>query len=297
MIGRLRLGETANVEHIVEPYLSGAKQSLEKPTGSHLAGHLVFGELYARTRNRRYLDLARAAADLGFDERGAPLESMPMHSEMSDAVFMGCPILAQVGRLTGEPKYFDMALRHMRFIRKLDLRPDGLYRNSPLHDAAWGRGNAFPALGLALSLSDFPRDHPGFGEMLQAFRTHMAALAPQQDRTGMWRQVIDVPGSYRELSATCMIATAMLRGIRNGWLEAKTYQPLVDRAWYAARARIAPGGRLVDVCTGTGKQTSLEAYLDRPAILGFDDRGGAMALLFATEWMEPQAARSVKSPQ
>ena len=124
--------------------------------------------------------------------------------------------------------------------------------------------------------------------MLWAFRAHMAALARHQDRTGMWRQVIDVPGSYRELSATCMIATAMLRGIRNGWLEAKTYQPLVDRAWYAAKARIAPSGRLVDVCTGTGKQTSLEAYLDRPAILGMDDRGGAMALLFATEWMAGQ---------
>ena len=56
----------------------------------------------------------------------------------------------------------------------------------------------------------------------------------------------------------------------------------------AVRARIAPSGRLVDVCTGTGKQTSLEAYLDRPAILGMDDRGGAMALLIATEWMAGQ---------
>ena len=42
------------------------------------------------------------------------------------------------------------------------------------------------------------------------------------------------------------------------------------------RAKIA-------VCEGTGKQTSLRAYLDRKAILGPDDRGGAMALLVATE--------------
>lgn len=33
----------------------------------------------------------------------------------------------------------------------------------------------------------------------------------------------------------------------------------------------------------TGKQKSLREYYDRPAILGADDRGGAMALLFATE--------------
>ena len=29
-----------------------------------------------------------------------------MHNEMSDSVFMGCPILAEVGALTGETKYF-----------------------------------------------------------------------------------------------------------------------------------------------------------------------------------------------
>ena len=80
-----------------------------------------------------------------------------------------------------------------------------------------------------------------------------------------------------------MIAYAMRRGVRSGWLDAKTYDPKITRAWYAVRARIAPDGSLVDVCTGTGKQKSLRDYLDRTAILGRDDRGGAMALLIATE--------------
>jgi unsaturated rhamnogalacturonyl hydrolase len=40
---------------------------------------------------------------------------------------------------------------------------------------------------------------------------------------------------------------------------------------------------LVAVCTGTGKMKSLREYLDRPAISGKDDRGGAMALLVSTE--------------
>jgi hypothetical protein len=39
----------------------------------------------------------------------------------------------------------------------------------------------------------------------------------------------------------------------------------------------------VDVCEGTGKQKSLLDYLNRAAILDRDPRGGAMALLFATE--------------
>jgi hypothetical protein len=40
---------------------------------------------------------------------------------------------------------------------------------------------------------------------------------------------------------------------------------------------------LIDVCESTGKQASVDAYLNRLAILDRDPRGGAMALLFATE--------------
>ena len=291
LIGRIRLWELtknpkhlSEVETIVAPYFSGNKPTLpEKPSGSHLSGHLVFGELARVTSKERYIELARAAADLGFDENGQPKESMPLHREMSDSVFMGGPILAQAGALSGDEKYLDMLPRHVEFIRKLDLRPDGLYRNSPLNDAAWGRGNGFPALGLALSLSYLPRWHPAREELIQFHRAHLDALLPHQDPTGAWHQVIDFPGSYRELTSTSMITFSMIRGIRLGWLERSKYEEAIGRAWHAIRTRVAPNGELVDVCTSTGKQTSLRHYLDRKAILGKDDRGGAMALLAATE--------------
>ena len=43
---------------------------------------------------------------------------------------------------------------------------------------------------------------------------------------------------------------------------------------------------IIDICTGTGSQATLRQYLDRPAISGFDDRGGAMGLLAAIEMYE-----------
>lgn len=289
LINRMRLGEItkdpsqlAMVEKIVSPYFNGEKNSLEKASSSHLSGHLVFGELYARTGKPRYLELARAAAGMGFED-GRMKESMPLHNEMSDSVYMGTPILVQVGKLTGEAKYFDMAMRHMRFMLKLNLRKDGLHRHSPLDETAWGRGNGFPALGLALSLSDLPGDHPGRAEMLAAFRAHMEAMLPHQDPTGMWHQVVDRPESYRELTVTAMTAFAMERGLRRGWLDRAKFQKAVDRAWYALKTRVAADGSLVDVCTNTGKQKSLRDYYDRPAILGVDARGGAMAWLIANE--------------
>src|SRR5262249_60984828 len=128
-------------------------------------------------------------------------EWVPYHDGMSDSVFMATPLLAKAGKLTGDKKYFDMAARHVTFMQKLVLRSDGLYRHSPLTDAAWGRGNAFPALGLALTLSDFPSDHPGYNTLVSSFVQHMNALAPFQDEEGMWREGIGFPASYNEISA------------------------------------------------------------------------------------------------
>jgi rhamnogalacturonyl hydrolase YesR len=263
--------------------VDGSKNPLERPTSLTLAGHLVFGEIAERTGNSRYTDLVRKAANLGFTERGEMKESMPFHDEMSDSVFMAIPLLAKAGKLTRDNRYYNMIPRHLAFMQKLALRPDGLYRHSPLSDAAWGRGNAFPALGLMLALSDFSVNNPQYSPLLRAFRQHMAALARFQDEDGLWHEVIDEPGSYPEFSATAMIATAMLRGINNGWLDWDDYQPLVDKAWRAIQARTATDGQLLDVCESTGKQKSVKDYLQRTAILGRDPRGGAMALLFALE--------------
>lgn len=288
LISRLKLGDLTKdssqlpmVEKIVAPYLNG-KDSLEKASSSHLSGHLIFADLYARTKNAKYLDRVKAAADMGF-ENGQMKESMPLHSEMSDSVFMGTPILVQAGKLTGEQKYFDMAMRHMRFMLKLNLREDGIHRHSPLHETAWGRGNGFPALGLALSLSELPENYAGREEMLREFRNHMEAMLRHQDASGMWHQVVDHPESYAEFTVTCMTAFAMERGMKRGWLDAAYYRKAVDRAWNAIKTRIAPDGVLVDVCTNTGKQKSLREYYDRPAIFARDARGGAMAWLLANE--------------
>jgi unsaturated rhamnogalacturonyl hydrolase len=284
LMARIRMGNTAAVQKIVAPFVDGSKDSLAKPTSSHLSGHLVFGELAEKTGDKRYTQLLRRAADLGFNADGSPKESMPFHDEMSDSVFMGCPILAKAGKLTGNPKYFDMALRHFRYMAKLCRRDDHLYRHSPLHPTAWGRGNAFPALGLALTLADLPKDHPAYQEMLGAFRELLQTLSRFQDPdTGMWRQAIDHPGAYPEFSATAMIARSMLMGIRNGWLDEKEYRPRVQAAWKAVLARISDDGQVVDVCESTGKQDSLEKYLARRAILGIDARGAGMAMMLAVE--------------
>lgn len=291
VIGRLRLGELtgdashrADIDKLIAPFRDGTQKAIgDKPNGGDQAGHLVFGELALRTKDDKLIELTKTAADFAFDKQGQPREAAPFHNEMSDAVFMSCPLLTQVGRLTGEVKYHDMAVKHLAFMQKLCLRKDGIYRHSPLDEAAWGRGNGFPALGLTWSLGDLPKEHSGRAEVLASFQKHMTALKPHQDSTGMWHQVIDHPESYPELTATCMITFSMSRGVREGWLDRATFEPVIRKAWPAISVRIGEDGSVTGVCEGTGKQPSLQAYFERKAINGFDDRGGAMALLVATE--------------
>jgi unsaturated rhamnogalacturonyl hydrolase len=284
LIGQLRLGHTTDVTKLVEPYLSGSKDSFAAPSQSSLAAHMLFFEIAKRSGDERAAKLVTRAANIGFTDTGELKEFMPLHGGWSDSVFMDIPILAKAGALTGERKYFDMAARHLRYMQKIVFRSDGLYRHQASTDAAWGRGNGFPALGLALTLSDFPKDHPDFAWMLEAFQRHMKALAQFQDENGMWREVIDYPGAYPEFSGTAMIATAMLRGIRSGWLDAKVYQPVVDKAWQAILIRTASDGRVFDIAESTGTRgLTFKDYLRRAAILDRDARAGAFALIFATE--------------
>ena len=283
LIGQLRLGHLAQVRALAEPYVNGSRDSLAHPSSLVFAGHLIFGELARRTGDPRYLARVRAAAAFGFDADGRPREVMPYNGGFSDALFMGTAILAQAGALTGERRYFDMAARHVAYMQKLVLRPDGLYRHHPGTDVAWGRGNAFPALGFALTLSDFPRNHPAYPMLLAAYRHLMAKLVRYQGPDGMWRNVIDVPGAYPEYSATAMIGFAMRRGVMRGWLPKRPYAAAVERAWQGILARTSSDGQLIDVCESTARATTLEDYMHRAAILGPDPRGGAMALLFATE--------------
>lgn len=298
LVAKLRLSEQTGdpgyaqqVENLVMPYLTGDRSPVPM-SGSEQAGHLIFAALADRSEGRvreHWIQLCRNAADQMFDSEGTAMSIMPFHNEMSDAVFMAGPILSATGRLTGERRYFDAAAVHFESMRKLCLRSDGLYRHSPLCEAAWGRGNGFPALGLSLALSDWPEDHEAKETLIAEFQKHLAALKLFQDeQTGCWHQVIDHPESYDEYSCTCMIAFAMVRGIRSGWLPRSDYQSNVDRAWRAIASRTSPDGDLVNVCTGTGKQKTLQDYFDRPAINGKDDRGGAMGLMLATELIAAQ---------
>ena len=187
-------------------------------------------------------------------------------------------------RPAGEARYAIAVERLLTSYTTRLQRQDRLFVHADSGPHAWGRGNGFAAFGLMEALTHLPVSWAARPQVLDGFRRLMDGMRRHQAPDGSWHQVIDLPGTYREFTVTAMTVAAMARGLRLGWLD-RSFDEVVNRGWRAVQARISETGDLVDVCTGTGsgQNATREYYLNRPAIFGPDDRGGAMALTAALE--------------
>ncbi len=264
------------------PFLSGAKPAIVEPyLLTSLAGHLALADLADIDRNDEALALARKAAD--FIVSGD--SSIKYARNWTDDMFMATTLLARVGARSNDDRYARVVGRLLTSYADKLQRPDGLFIHAAEGPHAWGRGNGFALLGLTEALTFLPDNWPDRAKVLEIYRKHVLAMMSQQAEDGSWRQVVDEPSSYRELTVTAMTVAAMARGVRLGWLDPDV-RAAIDRGWSAVLARVNEDGTLKDVCSSTGAGATKEYYLNRPAVNGADDRGGAMALLAAIEMEE-----------
>ena len=201
----------------------------------------------------------------------------------TDDMFMAGALMSRVGSETTTHAVLHRLL--VAYAKHLQ-RPDGLFIHAENGPHAWGRGNGFALLGVTEALTHLPSTWDGRAEVLDIYRRHLAGLAKHQSDDGSWRQVVDDPSSYRELTVTAMTTAAMARGISRGWVDRRTYEPIMSRGWQAVAARVNADGTVKDVCSSTGAGPTKAYYLERPVMNGADDRGGAMALLAAINLAE-----------
>ena len=79
----------------------------------------------------------------------------------------------------------------------------------------------------------------------------------------MWRQLLDHPEAWPESSSTAMFTFAMITGVKNGWLDKKTYGRAARKGWLALVSNLDSDGDLRNVCEGTGRKNDLDYYLNR----------------------------------
>ncbi|MCH8222877.1 MAG: glycoside hydrolase family 88 protein [Chloroflexi bacterium] len=298
MSGRLRLAgidpeyrsPAADLRAAVDGLITDETFALmEQSDGSVHAGLVWCAELSDAPGGERYGEFLVRVADLYLASRddGFPVPVDPDY-RVEDVFFVGA-VLGRAFALTGDERYADVMAS---VLGRVNAQADtGLWWHCGASPFYWGRGNAFVALGFAEALSYLSSDHQARTALEEKHRAHLRALLGYQDESGAWRQVIDRPDAYLELTATAMIGYSLARGIGRGWLDGE-FRGAADRAWGAVSERVDDGGMVFDSCTGTGPLPSLEDYLTRATENGHDDRGGSMALWFATEYAALEQART-----
>jgi rhamnogalacturonyl hydrolase YesR len=159
-----------------------------------------------------------------------------------DDLYMSVPALAQMGKLTGERRYFDDATKQvLQFSRRMFNRDLGLFMHGWVEGMAvhpefrWARANGWALMTLVELLEVLPEDHPDRRAVIDLLRAHVQGLAPRQSGTGFWHQLLDRDDSYLETSATAIYAFSMARAINRGLIDPVAYGPA---AALHSRARV-----------------------------------------------------------
>jgi len=188
-----------------------------------------------------------------------------------DDLYMSVPALAQMGKLTGQSKYYDDAVRQvLQFSRRMFNRELGIYMHgwveamSEHPEFHWARANGWALVAMTELLEVLPQNYKGRKEVLDQLKAHIKGLASYQSDKGLWHQLIDRNDSYLETSATAMYAYCIARAINKKWIDAKAYAPACLVAWNAITTKVNEKGQVEGTCVGTGMAFDPMFYYYRP---------------------------------
>ena len=279
-----------------EPLFGNRDTLIPKP--DHV-DYTVFGavplELYMQTKESRYLALGKRIADKQWGPPEGPRVNAQSHYYYNkgmtwqtrmwiDDMFMITAVQAQAYRATGDTIYINRAAREMVLYLDTLQMPNGLFYHAPDVPFFWGRGNGWMAVGMSELLRSLPRSNQHYDRIMKGYKLMMVSLLKYQAGDGMWRQLIDDPASWVETSSTGMFTFAFITGVKNGWLDKKTYAPAARKAWLKLITFINDKGDISDVCEGTNKKNERQYYLDRKRNIG-DLHGQAPVLWCAAAFL------------
>ena len=188
-----------------------------------------------------------------------------------DDMFMSVPALAQMGKLTGDKKYFDEAARQvLSFEKKMFNREKNVFMHGWVESMTehpefrWARANGWAFMTEVELLEVLPENHELRPQILDLLRRHAKGLASYQSGTGFWHQLLDREDSYLETSATAIYTYAFARAINRGWIDAKAFAPATLLAWNAVTTKINQKGQVEGTCVGTGMAFDPAFYYFRP---------------------------------
>ena len=227
----------------------------------------VFGavplEIYMLTKVQGYLDLGKSFADR---QLASVFRAVPNSTDVQiiegagaearfwvDDLYMMPINQMQAYRATHDKIYLDRTAQMFSAYFDRLQQPDGLFYHGIGAPYYWSRGDGWVAAGVTELLRELPTDHPLFPKIYEGYHKMMAALLKDQGDDGLWKELLDHPEAWSETSGSAMFAFAFVTGVKNGWLDAKTYGPAARKAWLGLVKMIDQDGNIAGVCPGTNK--------------------------------------------
>ncbi len=209
-----------------------------------------------------------------------------------DDLFMGIPALAQMGKLTGEKKYYDEAVKQVLFFSKrMFNREKGVFMHGWVEGMTehpqfhWARANGWGILTMVELLDVLPENHTGRPAILELLKAHAKGLASYQSGSGFWHQLLDRNDSYLETSATAIYTYCFAKAINKGWIDALAYTPAAMLGWNAVSTKVNEKGQVEGTCVGTGMAFDPAFYYHRP-ISPFAAHGYGPVMLAGAEMIK-----------
>ena len=188
-----------------------------------------------------------------------------------DDLYMSVPALAQMGKLTGENKYYDDGVRQIiQFSQRMFNKEKGVYMHGWVQEMDthpefhWARANGWAILAMVELLDVLPDSHIGRIQVIQQLQAHVKGLSSYQSGEGFWHQLLDRPDSYLETSATAIYAYCLAKAANRGWIDKMAYAPMAILAWNAVTTKINGKGQVEGTCGGTGMAFDPAFYYYRP---------------------------------
>lgn len=218
-----------------------------------------------------------------------------------DAIQMSMPIFAQLGELSGDPKYLQRMYDFYAHTR--DTEGGGLYDRAKhlwWRDAKWkpeqeltpsgkgvywSRGNGWVFAALVRVLQRLPEADPNRGVYVQDFRDMAEALLSRQREDGLWNPSLDDPEHYGgpELTGTALFVYGMAWGMRSGLLEESRYGRAIVDAWNGMLTVSVHDNGFLGYVQSTGEDPSDGQPLAYDKQPDFEDYGVGCFLLAGSE--------------
>ena len=179
-----------------------------------------------------------------------------------DALFMAPPAMVKLSMTTGDKRFMEKSdeLYHQCYDMLYDKEEHLFARDlnyvikgdpSDRHEANgkkifWSRGNGWVMGGLALLLSELPKDYKERAFYENIYQQMAQKVASLQQPDGLWRASLLDPQSYPggEASGSGFYTFALAWGINNGLLSKEEYLPVVQKAWKGLYTLIQPDGHV-----------------------------------------------------